>query len=122
MLHVVCFRVKPVGKPDAVAPHVRFDEQGWETESWQAGLRRCHERDASSHRKPKATAPVLDSTGGSLAEKMKAQKSVYLPWIICNLISRIDAWFFPYIGPRLSIVQKRLRYHFETFDFNRVES
>jgi hypothetical protein len=54
--------VNPVGKPDAVAPHVRFDEQGWETESWQAGLRRCHERDASSHRKPKATAPVLDST------------------------------------------------------------
>ena len=26
--------VKPVGKPDAVAPHVRFDERGWETESW----------------------------------------------------------------------------------------
>ena len=25
-------RVKPVGKPDAVAPHVRFDERGWETE------------------------------------------------------------------------------------------
>jgi hypothetical protein len=54
--------VNPVGKPDAVAPHVRFDEQGWETESWQTGLRRCHERDASSHRKPNATAPVLDST------------------------------------------------------------
>ena len=43
MLHAVCFRVKPVGKPDAVAPHVRFDERGWET-----GLY--------------ATAPVLDST------------------------------------------------------------
>jgi hypothetical protein len=24
--------VKPVGEPDAVVPHVRFDEQGWETE------------------------------------------------------------------------------------------
>jgi hypothetical protein len=36
--------VKPVGKPDAVAPHVRFDERGWET-----GLY--------------ATAPILDSTG-----------------------------------------------------------
>src|SRR6516162_6012775 len=23
--------VKPVGKPDAGNPHVRFDEQGWET-------------------------------------------------------------------------------------------
>jgi hypothetical protein len=51
MLHVVCFRVKPVGKPDAVVPHVRFDERGWET-----GLY--------------ATAPVLDSTGSSLAAKI----------------------------------------------------
>jgi hypothetical protein len=39
----VCHEVKPVGKPDAVAPHVRFDERGWET-----GLH--------------ATAPILDST------------------------------------------------------------
>jgi hypothetical protein len=43
MLPGVCLKVKPVGKPDAVAPHVRFDERGRET-----GL--C------------ATAPVLDST------------------------------------------------------------
>ena len=28
----VCFKVKPVGKPDAGDPHVRFDERGWETE------------------------------------------------------------------------------------------
>ncbi len=40
----MCLEVKSVGKPDAVAPHVRFDERGWET-----GLY--------------ATAPVLDSTG-----------------------------------------------------------
>ena len=38
-------------QPDAVAPHVRFDERGWET-----GLH--------------ATAPVLDSTGDSLSEKI----------------------------------------------------
>ena len=44
MLYGVCLQVKSVGKPDAVAPHVRFDERGWET-----GLY--------------ATAPVLDSTG-----------------------------------------------------------
>jgi len=44
MIHAVCFRVKPVGKADAVAPHVRFDERGWET-----GLY--------------VTAPILDSTG-----------------------------------------------------------
>ena len=44
MLPAVCLKVKPVGKPDAGDPHVRFDERGWET-----GLR--------------ATAPVLDSTG-----------------------------------------------------------
>ena len=43
MLHAVCFRVKPVGKPDAIVPHVRFDERGWETKLY-------------------ATAPVLDST------------------------------------------------------------
>ena len=40
---VVYLEVKPVGKPDAVVPHVRFDERGWETELY-------------------ATAPVLDST------------------------------------------------------------
>ena len=54
---------KPVGKPDAVAPHVRFDERGWETESWQVGLRLSIKRDANSHRKPKTTAPIFDLTG-----------------------------------------------------------
>jgi len=28
----VCHEVKPVVKPDAVVPQVRFDERGWETE------------------------------------------------------------------------------------------
>jgi hypothetical protein len=40
----VYLEVKPVGKPDVVVPHVRFDERGWETELY-------------------ATAPILDSTG-----------------------------------------------------------
>src|SRR3954447_21714310 len=39
--------VKPVGKPDAGNPHVRFDERGRETGC-------CH--------MAQATAPVLDST------------------------------------------------------------
>ena len=39
--------MKPVGEPDAGAPHVRFDERGWETG-------RC--------RKARTTAPILDST------------------------------------------------------------
>jgi len=39
--------MKPVGKPDAGNPHVRFDERGWETE------------------RHAATALVLDSTTGS---------------------------------------------------------
>ena len=30
----VCYKVKSVGKPDAVVPHVRFDERRGETESW----------------------------------------------------------------------------------------
>jgi len=54
MLPTVCLRVKPVGKPDAVAPHVRFDERGWETG-------------------PRATVPVLDST--HLKEKAEPVKT-----------------------------------------------
>jgi hypothetical protein len=42
--------MKPVGKPDAGNPRVRFDEREWET----------GRRDAS------APAPILDSTAGSL--------------------------------------------------------
>jgi hypothetical protein len=61
MLHAVCLRVKPVGKPDAVAPHVRFDERGWET-----GLY--------------ATAPVLDSTGGPPSEKI----IIFVYLSLCN--------------------------------------
>ena len=43
----VCLTVKPVGEPDALIGHVRFDERGWETE-------RC--------RMAQGTAPILDST------------------------------------------------------------
>ena len=43
----VCLTVKPVGEPEALIGHVRFDERGWETE-------RC--------RMAQATAPILDST------------------------------------------------------------
>src|SRR5258705_13580144 len=46
----VCLTVKPVGEPDALIGHVRFDERGWETE-------RC--------RMAQATAPILDSTGAA---------------------------------------------------------
>ena len=47
---------------DLAAPHVRFDERGWETESWQFGLRRRIERYVNSHRKSKATKPIFDAT------------------------------------------------------------
>ena len=43
----VCLTVKPVGEPDALIGHVRFDERAWETE-------RC--------RMAQATAPILDFT------------------------------------------------------------
>src|ERR1022692_2988670 len=46
-LRSVCLTVKPVGEPDALIGHVRFDERGWETE-------RC--------RMAQAAAPILDST------------------------------------------------------------
>ncbi len=41
--------MKPVGKPDAGNPHVRFDERGWETGR-------------------SATAPILDFTEGRWKE------------------------------------------------------
>src|SRR6476469_5017506 len=50
--------MKPVGKPDAGNPHVRFDERGRETEC-------C--------RMAQATAPVLDSTPLTL------KRANYLP-------------------------------------------
>ena len=56
--------VKPVGKPDAVAPHVRFDERGEETELW-CGVRHRQLAKAvgnSYSPSPIATAPLLDST------------------------------------------------------------
>jgi hypothetical protein len=28
----VCLTVKPVGEPDVLIGHVRFDERGWKTE------------------------------------------------------------------------------------------
>ncbi len=48
----VCLSVNPVGEPDALIGHVRFDERGWETE-------RC--------RMAQATAPILDSTIASIS-------------------------------------------------------
>jgi hypothetical protein len=33
----VCLSVKPVGEPDALIGHVRFDERGWETGRWPTG-------------------------------------------------------------------------------------
>jgi hypothetical protein len=61
----MCLTVKPVGVPDALIRHVRFDERGWETE-------RC--------RMAQATAPILlltsagrsvVSTGGSVTRRLK---------------------------------------------------
>ena len=41
----VCSMVKPIGKPDAGNPPVRFDERGWETERCQsAPSNRAHPR------------------------------------------------------------------------------
>jgi len=48
----VCPTVKPVGEPDALIGHVRFDERGCETE-------RC--------RMAEATALILDSTEAVMA-------------------------------------------------------
>jgi len=58
----VLFGVSLFREPDAGNPPVRFDEREQETEPRQTGLKRRRESLVSSHREPKATAPVLDST------------------------------------------------------------
>src|SRR3977135_3330817 len=57
----VYLAVKPVGEPDALIGHVRFDERGWETE-------RC--------RMAQAIAPILDSTFSDVTGRQSA------PWSI----------------------------------------
>src|SRR6516162_9672356 len=42
--HVREFAVKPVGKPDALIGHVRFDERGWETGRRLGASARAHPR------------------------------------------------------------------------------
>ena len=37
----------------------------------------------------------LATYGTKSNKKNEAQKSVYLPWLICKLIITIEAWFFP---------------------------
>ena len=46
--------------------------------------------------------------------KILAEKSVYSPWLIYKFIIHEISMVFPCVGSPLSIVQKRLRYHFET--------
>ena len=54
--------MKPVGKPDAGNPHVRFDERGRET---------------GSASRP-ATAPFLDSTTAPAVNVAKAAELAYM--------------------------------------------
>jgi putative membrane protein len=54
--------MKPVGKPDAGNPHVRFDERGWET----------------GRRPASAPAPNLDSTAGAIHAGFTEGLVVYL--------------------------------------------
>jgi hypothetical protein len=54
MLNDVCLEVNPVGKPDAVAPHVRFDERGRET-----GLQ-CYRARPRLYRFPRPGTGVSD--------------------------------------------------------------
>jgi hypothetical protein len=67
----VYLAVKPVGEPYAVAPHVRFDERGWETG-------RC--------RMAQATAPILDSTlseGAPVARQRRRMLLGKVGWKLC---------------------------------------
>ncbi len=51
-----------LAEPSAGNPQVQFDERGGETGPQQAGMRRRRESTGHRHRKPTATAPLLDST------------------------------------------------------------
>src|SRR5262252_4135292 len=88
-------------EPDAGNPPVRFDEREQETESSQTGLRRRRESFVNSHRKTKATAPVLDSTPNYTQNptlRLKACNgliSEVVPFILTRKTSsrRIRSWF-----------------------------
>ena len=53
--------MKPVGKPDAVIPHVRFDERRLETELWRE-LRHRHRRKQSETVQPRSLRPPRQSS------------------------------------------------------------
>jgi hypothetical protein len=84
--------VKPVGEPDALIGHVRFDERGWETE-------RC--------RMAQATAPILDSTMTAFAaphhlgrDWTTTDKREFWPAMVCSLMTEQTVHklrFFPII-------------------------
>jgi len=61
--------MKPVGKPDAVIPHVRFDERRRETELWRELRHRLGRKPPANRTasQPTVTAPVVDSTGALAA-------------------------------------------------------
>jgi hypothetical protein len=66
----VSLRVNSIGEPDAANPHVRFDERGAETEAmvWTATPARGESRRHQLSPRPKATAPLLDSTAAATRE------------------------------------------------------
>ena len=53
--------MKPVGKPDAGNPHVRFDERRLETELWRE-LRHRHRRKQSETVQPRSLRPPRQSS------------------------------------------------------------
>ena len=67
----VCLTVKPVGEPDALIGHVRFDERGWETECCQMA---------------QATAPILDSTLADIALTIGGTKRTSRPTRLMSAI------------------------------------
>jgi hypothetical protein len=55
----VSLAAKPVGKPDAGNPHVRFDERGWETGRRSSVSARAHPRLYKLHRNGPVWVPLL---------------------------------------------------------------
>ena len=54
-------------------------------------------------------------------KKIKAQISVYSPWLICKFRNHKFGMIFPYVGPWISINQYHLWYRYETCTLIRFE-
>src|SRR5215467_9018999 len=74
------FAVKPVGKPDALIGHVRFDERGWETGRRSGVSARAHPRLYPLARHPACGLPPREANAVYLP--LPALRALFTPCTI----------------------------------------